>query len=223
MSDNLDCVELETGDNPIGAVVWLHGLGASGNDFPPVVPYLGIPADKPLRFVFPHAPTIPVSINMNMVMPAWYDIRDMDLEHRADEEGVRQSEAAIRKLIAREVERGIPTEKIILAGFSQGGAVATHTALRFQEKLAGLIALSTYLVCGDSLDAEAQDINKTLPVFQGHGSQDPMVPFKNGQALCATLEDLGHAVEFHDYPMQHEVVMEEIEAIGEFIRRCITS
>ncbi len=222
MSDELlKTVELETGDNPTCAVIWLHGLGASGHDFPPIVPYLKIDDKTPCRFVFPHAPEIPVSINMGMVMPAWYDINDLDLDNRADEGGVRASEAHVKALIAREVERGIPTSKIILAGFSQGGAVATHTALRFDQKLAGLVALSTYLVCGSSFEAEKTAINQDIPIFQGHGKQDPMVPFAQGQKLCSAMKNAGYQVDFQSYDMQHEVVMEEITAVGNFINSCL--
>lgn len=219
----LDAVELETADNPEAAVIWLHGLGASGDDFPPIVPYLGLPSDLGVRFVFPHAPAIPVSINMGTVMPAWYDINDLDLDNRADEGGVRKSEGHVKALIAREVKRGIPTEKIILAGFSQGGAVAAHTALRHDEKLAGLIALSTYLVCASSFDDERTAVNQSIPVFQAHGKQDPMVPYAQGQKLEQKMTNAGYAVEFKSYNMQHEVVMEEIQAIGGFIHKCLTA
>lgn len=224
MSDEiLDCVELETGDNPEAAVIWLHGLGASGDDFPPIVPHLGLSEDHGVRFVFPHAPAIPVSLNMGMVMPAWYDINDLDLDNRADEDGVRKSEAHVKALIARENERGIPSEKIILAGFSQGGAVAAHTALRFGEKLGGLIVLSTYLVCAASFDEERTEINQSIPIFQAHGKQDPMVPFAQGQKLEQRMKNAEYEVEFNAYNMQHEVVMEEIQAIGRFIHKCLAT
>ncbi len=222
MSDELlATVELETGENPIASVIWLHGLGASGHDFPPIVPYLGLSPDLPTRFIFPHAPEIPVAINMGMVMPAWYDINDLDLDNRADEAGVRSSEAHVKALVAKEIERGIPTTSIILAGFSQGGAVAVHTALRFPEELAGLIALSTYLVCASTFDEERQAVNQKIPVFQGHGKQDPMVPFSQGQKLHNKLDSAGYKVDFQSYDMQHEVVMEEIQAIGRFINQCL--
>ena len=220
MSDKLlDCVELETGETPIASIIWLHGLGASGHDFPPIVPYLNIPESLPIRFVFPHAPEIPVTLNMGMVMPAWYDINDLDLDNRADEDGVRSSDQHVRNLIDREVERGIATERILLAGFSQGGAVAVHSALRYEKKLAGVIALSTYQVCASSFEDERQAINQDTPIFQGHGTQDPMVPFSQGEKLRDALQSTGYNVEFESYPMQHEVVMEEIRAIGAFINQ----
>lgn len=218
MNDELlPSVEVETGAEPVGSVIWLHGLGADGHDFEPIVPMLGIDARRPVRFVFPHAPAIPVTINMGMVMPAWYDILTMDLKRRVDEEGVRRSAARLAALMARENERGIPDERIILAGFSQGGAIAVHQTLRHERRVAGLVALSTYLVCEETLPAELSGKVKGLPVFQGHGSADPMVPFDRGRHLQQRLVEYGLEVDFRSYPMAHQVVMEEIEAIGAFI------
>jgi len=210
----LPCVEIEPRKPARSSVVWLHGLGADGNDFVPIVPHLGIDESQAVRFVFPHAPRIPVSLNMGMVMPAWYDIAGPDLRHRQDVEGIRRSEVQVRALVEREIERGVPSRKILLAGFSQGGAVAVHVALRFPQPLAGAIALSTYLVLGDALEAEIASANRGLPVFQAHGSADPMVHIERGEALRDELSRLGCEVEWHEYPMMHEVCLEEIEAIG---------
>lgn len=213
-SELLECVEIEP-KRPAGAcVVWLHGLGADGNDFVPIVPHLGIDEKLGLRFVFPHAPRIPVSLNMGMVMPAWYDIAGPDLRHRQDEAGIRRSAAQVRALVEREIERGIPARRIFLAGFSQGGAMAVHAALRFPQPLAGALALSTYLVLREALEAEIASANRGLPVFQAHGSADPMVPIERGEALRDQLVAIGCDVEWHEYPMMHEVCLEEIEAAG---------
>lgn len=216
--DLLDCVEIEPRKPARASVVWLHGLGADGNDFVPIVPHLGVAEELSLRFVFPHAPRIPVALNMGMVMPAWYDITGPDLRHRQDVPGVRRSEAQVRALVERELERGVPSRKILLAGFSQGGALAVHVALRFPQPLAGMIALSTYLVLGDALEAEVASANRGLPVFQAHGSADPMVPIERGEALRDALGEVGCAVEWHEYPMMHEVCLEEIEAIGAWMK-----
>ena len=216
-SDLLSCVEIEPKRPARASVVWLHGLGADGNDFVPIVPHLGVD-EVGLRFVFPNAPKIPVSLNMGMVMPAWYDIAGPDLRHRQDVEGIRRSEAQVRALVEREIERGVPSRKILLAGFSQGGAVAVHVALRFPQPLAGGIALSTYLVMGDRLEAEIASANRGLPVFQAHGSADPMVHIERGEALRDELAKVGCAVEWHEYPMMHEVCLEEIEALGAWMR-----
>jgi len=216
--DLLDCVEIEPRKPARGSVVWLHGLGADGNDFVPIVPHLGIGDDLALRFVFPHAPRIPVSLNMGMVMPAWYDITGPDLRHRQDVPGIRRSEAQVRALVERELERGVPSRRILLAGFSQGGALAVHVALRFPQPLAGTIALSTYLVMGEQLEAEIASANRGLPVFQAHGNSDPMVPIERGEALRDALAEAGCEVEWHEYGMAHEVCLEEIEAIGAWMR-----
>ena len=217
-SELLECVEIEP-KRPAGAcVVWLHGLGADGNDFVPIVPHLGIDEKLGLRFVFPHAPRIPVSLNMGMVMPAWYDIAGPDLRHRQDEAGIRRSAAQVRALVEREIERGIPSGNIVLAGFSQGGAVAAFTALRFEKPLAGAICLSTYLVLGETLDAEISSANRGLAVFQAHGTMDPMVQFQRGEELKKKLVDAGCDVTWRTYPMQHEVCLEEIEEIGGWLR-----
>lgn len=224
----LPCVEIEPKSRATHAIVWLHGLGADGNDFVPIVPHLGLDrggagaaagsTTPAVRFVFPHAPSIPVALNMGMVMPAWYDISGADLRTRHDEAGIRRSAGQVRALVEREIERGIPSRNIVLAGFSQGGAVAAYTALRFEKPLAGAICLSTYLVLGETLDAEISSANRGLAVFQAHGTMDPMVQFKRGEELKAKLVDAGCDVTWRTYPMQHEVCLEEIEEIGGWLR-----
>jgi phospholipase/carboxylesterase len=199
------------------SVIWLHGLGADGNDFVPIVPALGLDERLPVRFVFPHAPKIPVSINMGFVMPAWYDIGDIDLEKRHDQAGVRRSAAAVTRLIERENARGVPTSRIVLAGFSQGGAIALFTGVRHPEKLAGIIGLSTYMVLGDSLGAEASPANRDTPILMCHGTQDAMVGISRGRKSAEALAAAGYRVAWHEYRMQHEVVLEEIRVVGEFL------
>ena len=223
MSTLLDCVVLEPGRPADAAVIWLHGLGASGHDFPPVVAELGLPEDHAIRFVFPHAPRIPVTINGGMVMPAWYDILNMDFDQRrVDEDGVRASATRLEDLVARERERGVPAARTVLAGFSQGGAIALHAGLRHPERLAGVLALSTYLaVDGDAEDERAAS-NLDVPILQCHGSQDPMVPMTKGEAARDRLRELGYEVEWEDYPMQHQVCMEEIERIGAWLRQVLS-
>jgi phospholipase/carboxylesterase len=222
MSDLLPCVQLEPAARAECAVIWLHGLGADGHDFPPLVPHLGLDPGLAVRFVFPHAPQIPVTINGGTVMPAWYDIREGDLSKRHDEEGVRRSAAQLTALIERENERGIPCERLVLAGFSQGGAVAAHVALRHPEPLAGLALLSTYLVCETSIESERRDVNRALPIFQAHGTLDPMVTPERGAAARARLLELGHTVEWHEYPMEHQVCLEEARDLGAWLAPRLT-
>jgi len=220
MSELLSCVELEppNGNAATAAVLWLHGLGADGHDFVEAVPHLGL-GEAPVRFVFPNAPAIPVTLNAGMVMPAWYDIRDMDLRRRHDEAGIRRSAEQIEALIAREVDdRGVPAERIVLAGFSQGGAMALHVGLRHRARLAGIVALSTYLVSEDSLGEEVAAANRETPIFQAHGTVDPMVAVERGAAARDRLRAMGYEVAWHDYPMAHQVCLEELEAIGAFLR-----
>jgi phospholipase/carboxylesterase len=215
----LPCVEIEPrGQAADAAVIWLHGLGADGHDFEPIVPELGL-GKLAVRFVFPHAPAIPVSLNYGMVMPAWYDIAGADLRRtRHDAAGIRKSVARVEALIARERGRGVAAKRIVLAGFSQGGAVAVHAALRHHERLAGLVALSTYLPAEDTLEGELAEANADLPVLQCHGSFDPMVPQDRGEACRDRLVALGHPVDWHVWPMEHQVCAEEIEAIGAWLR-----
>ena len=214
MSELLLCEERQPAGQARAAVIWLHGLGADGHDFTPLVPLLGLPAGAAVRFVFPHAPRRPVTVNMGMVMPAWYDIRSLTLRRDVDEAGVLASSAAVAALVEREKERGIPVRRIVLVGFSQGGAIAAHTALRFPERLAGLLALSTYLVRGESLERERAAANHDLPIFQAHGAYDPMVPLQAGEQVRDRLRGLGYSVEWTSYPMGHEVHPDEIRDIG---------
>ncbi len=210
-----ECVEVTTGDNPVGSVIWLHGLGADGHDFEPIVPELRLPADLPLRFVFPHAPARPVTINGGMVMRAWYDIKSMDVEGRADADGVRESTAILEALVTRETERGIAEDRIVIAGFSMGGAIAVNTALTTSRKLAGLMALSTYLPIPAELEQSSS--YRDLPVFMGHGTFDPMVQYPWGKATAEHLAKAGFTIEWHEYPMMHAVCPEEIRDIREWL------
>lgn len=219
MSDLLPTIEIETGDNPRHAVIWLHGLGADGSDFVPVVPELGLEDLPGIRFVFPHAPSIPVTCNGGYVMPAWYDIISLEPgSRRVDEAGILHSREALRALIARENQRGIPAERIFLAGFSQGGAVAYTTALTHPEKLAGLIALSTYLPTPQIVSAEASAANRDLPIFAAHGTADDIVSPALGLAARDFLIRNGYRPEWHEYPMPHSVCIEESVDIGRWLR-----
>jgi phospholipase/carboxylesterase len=215
-------VELETAPSPTASVIWLHGLGADGNDFVPIVPELRLPGSLPTRFVFPHAPMRAVTINNGMRMRAWYDITGADLYSRADLVGVRQSQAQLEALIARENARGTRPERIVVAGFSQGGAIALYTGLRHGARLAGIMALSTYLIAPDRLAAEASAASRAVPIFMAHGTADPVVRFDWGQASQAALAAAGYPVEWHTYGMQHAVCMEEIQAIGRWLGRVLS-
>ena len=221
--ETLPCVEVEPQGEVHHSVMWLHGLGADGHDFEPIVPELGIDHALGIRFLFPNAPPIPVTINDGMVMPAWYDILEMDLERRHDEAGVLRSNGYVEALIARENERGIPTSRIALCGFSQGGAIAVHAGLRHRESLAGILGLSTYMVRSESLDDERSEANAKTPILLAHGSMDPMVPMPRGAQHCERLKELGYDVEWHTYPMMHQVCAEEIQVIGSFLTRIFGS
>jgi len=224
MADLLETIELETGANPTAAVIWMHGLGADGNDFVPIVNELDLSGAPAIRFIFPHAPMMPVTINNGYVMRAWYDVSFGDLEgrtKRADEKGVRQSQAQIGHLIAREIDRKIPSKNIVLAGFSQGGAIALQTALRYPDKLAGVMALSCYLPCADSFAAEAAPANAQIPVLIAHGAQDPVVPYAMGKQSNDLLLKSGYAVEWREYPMQHSVCLEEVRDIGAWLTQVL--
>jgi phospholipase/carboxylesterase len=217
----LACIELDTGAEPDAAVIWLHGLGADGNDFVPVVEAMRLPPALAIRFVFPHAPVRPVTINAGMAMRAWYDIYAANLSERADLAGVRASQGQLETLIARERARGIAARRIVVAGFSQGGAIALYTGLRHPERLAGIVALSTYLVRPDDLAAEASAANRDVPIFMAHGTQDPVVRPEWGAASRDALAAAGYPVAWHTYPMPHAVVWEEIEAITAFMARIL--
>lgn len=206
-----ETVEVTTGEKPVGSVIWLHGLGADGRDFEPIVPELRLPADLPLRFVFPHAPVRPVTINGGMAMRAWYDILSLDAQGRADAKGVHESTALLEALISREIERGTQASRIVIAGFSQGGAIAINAVLHSKLRLAGLMALSTYIPLPGELDASAG--NRELPVFMAHGSSDPMIQMQWGRASADSLAKAGFDVEWHDYPMAHAVCPDEIDDI----------
>jgi phospholipase/carboxylesterase len=213
----LPTVEKETGAHPAWSIIWLHGLGADGNDFAPIVPELVAPQWPAVRFVFPHAPVQPVTINNGMAMRAWYDIYGFDLMAQQDEKGIRASIGHLDALIAREHERGIPSERILLAGFSQGGAIALAGGLRYPEKLAGIIALSTYLPLAASLATERSAANAEIPIFWGHGTVDPVVILQRGADSRAALEALGYHVGWHTYLMPHSVCPQEIADLKHWI------
>lgn len=219
MPDLPDALEHATGDDPRWSVVWLHGLGADGGDFMPIVPELlraGWPA---LRFVFPHAPVRPVTINGGAAMRAWYDIRDLDLSNRADAQGVDASVAAVDALVAREGERGVPPSRVLLAGFSQGGAITLAAGVRRTQPLAGLIALSTYLPLGAATLSALTDSARTQPVFMAHGLHDPVVPYTGGKRSRDALRDAGFQVDWHAWPMAHQVCAEEIAALSAWMSK----
>jgi phospholipase/carboxylesterase len=221
----LETIDIETGANPQASVIWMHGLGADGNDFAPVVQELDLSGAPDIRFVFPHAPMQAVSINNGYVMRAWYDIKWGDLEGRskqADEKGVRASQAAIGQLIDREVATGIATQKIVLAGFSQGGAIALQTGLRYPKKLAGVMALSTYLPLAENFDQEATPENRRTPVFMAHGTQDGVVPYQMGVRSRDILVQHGYDVQWREYPMQHTLAIEEIYDIAAWMKAVLT-
>lgn len=214
----MEAVEIETGPKPGAAVIWLHGLGADGHDFEPIVPELRLP--KPVRFVFPHAPIRPVTINQGMRMRAWYDIFQFG-GGPEDEAGVCASQQIIEKLIDEEKRRGFAANKIVLAGFSQGGAIGLHTALRYPERLGGVMALSTYVPIAGSLEREASAANKDIPIFMAHGQFDDLIPLDRAKRSRELLEKLGYAVTWKDYPMPHAVCGEEIGDITRFLGRVI--
>lgn len=218
----LPCVELETGPNPTASVIWLHGLGADGNDFVPIVPELALPPSMPTRFVFPHAPIRSVTINSGMRMRAWYDIAAADLNSRADLVGVRQSRSQLEELIEREGARGMRSERIVVAGFSQGGAVALYTGLRHEDRLAGIMALSTYLIAPDRLGAESAAASRAVPIFMAHGTADPVVRFEWGERSKRMLEEASYSVEWHSYRMEHSLCLEEVHAIGAWLKRVLS-
>jgi phospholipase/carboxylesterase len=220
MSLLLQTVERETAPEPAASVVWLHGLGADGYDFDPIVPALRLPGGPEIRYVFPHAPIRPVTINNGVEMRAWYDIVAIQRGAYEDEAGIRESAGAVAALIQREGERGIPAHRVVVAGFSQGGAVALHAALRYPERLAGIIALSTYLPLRHA-SGEFHASNRETPIFMAHGSLDPVVPAVLGEESARFLADLGYAVEFKNYVMPHSVCPEEVEDIRRWMGRSL--
>jgi phospholipase/carboxylesterase len=217
----LETLEVETAAKPAAAVIWLHGLGADGHDFEPVVPEIVRRGERAWRFVFPHAPVRPVTINGGMSMRAWYDLMGLDRRAAEDVAGFRDSDVQIRQLIVRENDRGIPTSRIVLAGFSQGGAVALYTAPRFPEKLAGVMALSCYLPRESSFNAERAASNDATPIFMAHGQEDTVLPMDLGVQSRDFLKAQGYAVEWHDYPMGHAVCAAEIADIRKFLFRVL--
>jgi phospholipase/carboxylesterase len=214
-------IQIETAPQPSAAVIWLHGLGADGNDFAGLVPELDLSGCPAIRFIFPHAPSIPVTVNGGYVMPAWYDILGTDLVSRQDAAGIRASGKAVEALIAREMARGIPAGRIVLAGFSQGSAMALHTGLRFSQSLAGIMALSGYLPLAEHLATERSTANAHTPIFMAHGSQDPVVIPARGEASRDLLFRLGYPVQWHSYPMPHSLHPREVADIAIFLRQVL--
>jgi phospholipase/carboxylesterase len=217
-AEPLETIEIETAPNPRASIIWMHGLGADGNDFAPLADEIDLPIG--VRYIFPHAPMMPVSINGGYVMRAWYDISDAAIR-REDEDGVRASQQSVEGLLAREKSRGIGASRIVLAGFSQGGAIALQAGLRHGERLAGVMALSTYVPLADQLAAEANPANRGLPIFMAHGSADPMIPIARAQASRDLLLEQGYALEWSEYRMPHSVCPQEIAAIGAWLRRVL--
>jgi len=214
---DLKTIEIETNPNPTASVIWLHGLGASGHDFEPVVPELGLPANAAVRFIFPHAPNLPVTINGGMRMPAWYDIKAMDLDRIVDTEQLMASSDAVARLVDQEIARGVNSEKIVIAGFSQGGAVAYELALSYPKRLAGLIALSSYFATAATV--RLSEANRDIPVNVYHGTRDPMVPESLGRVSVAKLKEMGLNPAYQTFPMEHSVCLEEIVDIGKFLKQ----
>ena len=217
----LPCIELETSPNPTCSVIWLHGLGADGNDFVPIIPELHLPANPAIRFVFPSAPSMPVTVNGGYVMPAWYDIIGRNLMDQEDAEGIKRSAASIIELIEREVQRGIDYRHIALAGFSQGCAMALYIGLRLPHQLAGIIALSGYLPLALSLNLEKHSANQSTPIFMAHGTYDPVVTLDRAQASHSLLANLGYQVDWNEYPMEHSVNHEELKDISRFLQEVL--
>lgn len=216
----LPAIELETNPTPNSTVIWLHGLGADGNDFAPIVPELHLPADLSVRFIFPHASTIPVTVNGGFVMPAWYDILEMDIDRKIDITGLMASAREINAFVSRELERGIDSTKIVIAGFSQGGAVAYQVALSHEKPLGGLLAMSTYLATADII--EYSEINKTIPIKIQHGEHDPVVPEQLGRKATTQLVKQGYSVSYQSYPMEHAVCPEQIGDISEWLQTVLS-
>ena len=222
-SPDLECLEGATGKHPVASIIVLHGLGADGSDFVPVAEALDLSAVGAVRFVFPHAPVRPVTINGGYRMRAWYDILGTDLQRREDDAGLRESQRAIAALIDRERDRGIAARRIVLAGFSQGCAMTLMTGLRYPERLAGLAGMSGYLPLAASTAAERSEANRDLPIFLAHGSADPVVAIERGSASRDALVALGHAVEWHDYPMEHSVCPQEIADLNRWLLKVLAT
>lgn len=219
--DLLPAIVQETAPSPDAAIIWLHGLGASGYDFSPIIPELRLPESLAIRFVFPHAPRIPVTINNGMVMPAWYDVLDMEIDRKVDTEQLLRSADAVTNLIEAECNRGIDSSRIIIAGFSQGGAVAYQTALSSPRRLGGLLAMSTYFATADTIGLNV--VNSEIPICIHHGLHDPVVPERLGQKACALLKDQGYSYNYKTYPMEHGVCPDQITDIGDWFTSTLTS
>lgn len=216
---SLPYIEMNPAKPAVGTVILLHGLGADGNDFVPVVKELNLPTNLPLRFVFPSAPLRPVTINNGYVMPAWYDILSMNIDQRADQNGLNESVSALNYLIENEINLGTPCDKVILAGFSQGAVVALTTALLHKQRLAGVLALSGYLPSAQTLAIDAPLANRETPIFMAHGTQDPIIPYNVGQAAFDVLKNAGFAIDWHGYPMAHSVCDREVLDISAWLRK----
>jgi phospholipase/carboxylesterase len=216
--ESADAVVLTPNTAPLASVIWLHGLGADGFDFVPIVDELRLPTTLPVRFIFPHAKPRPVTINNGFVMRAWYDIKGFGPERAEDDAGIRESEGVVKRYIEQEIAQGIPASKIVIAGFSQGGAIALQTGVRHQQRLAGIMALSTYLPLRASLAAEASAANRDVPVLMCHGEHDPVVSAQMGEASRDVLQGLGYRIEWHTYPMEHSVCMEEVGDISKWLQ-----
>jgi phospholipase/carboxylesterase len=221
MPELLDAIEIESGPGPGAAVIWMHGLGADGHDFAPVVPELGLPGALPVRFVFPHAPRRPVTINGGFVMRAWYDVRAEGGGRREIGADVRASQRQIEALMDRERARGVPTRRIVLAGFSQGGAMALHTGLRHPDRIAGILGLSTFLPLADTLAAEGSAANRGVPILMTHGTEDATIPIERGLESRDLLRSLGYAVAWREYPMPHAVCDEELRDVARWLRQVL--
>lgn len=217
----LECITLEPVAPANACVIWMHGLGADGNDFVPMVPELDLPRGHAVRFIFPNAPTMAVTINGGYVMRAWYNIVSAELDKRADENGVRTSALAIDALIADQRAKGIASNRIVLAGFSQGGVIALQAGLRYPEKLGGIMALSTYLACAETLATEASSSNRNLPIFMVHGTMDQVIPIALAKRSKSRLETHGYKIDWHEYGMPHSVCAEEIDDIAAFLKRVL--
>jgi len=210
-----------SGNQADSSVIWLHGLGADGSDFVPIVEQFDLPDSSKVRFIFPHAPLRTITVNNGMRMRAWYDIIGFDIAQREDGEGIEDSEKLVGLLIEREIELGVPSERIILAGFSQGGAISLYTGLRYSKPLGGIIALSAYLPLADQFTILPSSENKDIPIFMAHGMFDPIVPLILGQMSKDKLQNLGYKIEWHSYSMEHTVIAKEIEDIGKFIKKVL--
>lgn len=220
MNNSLESITILPAKSAVGSVIWLHGLGADGHDFSDIIPKLSLPKDLHLRFIFPHAPIRAITLNSGTRMRAWYDIHSLSDLTREDKEGIAQAQRSINQLIEEEISKGVLSNHIVLAGFSQGGAMALHTGLRYLKSLAGIIALSTYLPLADQLAVEASVVNKKIPIFIAHGNSDPILPLTLGKQTFQLLNQLGYPVEWQDYAMGHQVCYEEIKAIGKWLSNC---